>query len=84
MTTVVAPNIHRLVIIPPDPHQRMFMPELTVGMLLWLHHSRKSSLGGYIGTFSEVWQEAGWVGPKSNRFSLLMEYVEADTAWLPI
>jgi len=56
----------------------MFLPSLTVGMLLWMHGSRRSSLGGYIGTFSECWTDGGYTGPKGKTFEMLTEYVSAD------
>lgn len=75
MTTVMTPKVYELKTIPPEPHQRMFLPLLTEGMRLWFHGSRRSSLGGYIGTFSELWDSGGWIGPKSQEFEMLMEYV---------
>jgi len=78
MTQVAHTSLYRLAELPPDPHQRMFLPSLTVGMLLWMHGSRRSSLGGYIGTFSECWTDGGYTGPKGKTFEMLTEYVSAD------
>ena len=59
----------------PEPHMLMFCPVLSVGTLLWLHSSRRSSIGGSIGEFSLVWEKNGWRGPRSQRFNLHMDYV---------
>ena len=44
---------------------------------LWLHTSRKSSLGGYIGTFSYCWVAPGFIGPKGFTFDLKMDLAKA-------
>lgn len=79
--TVVVPKIYAVKRIPPEPHQRMFLPELHVGMRLWCHGNRRSSLGNYIGTFSETYEHGGMISPRSGSFNLLMEYVEPDPSW---
>lgn len=75
MSTITQPKVYELSTIPPEPHQRMFLPELFIGKLLWLHSSRRSSVGGYIGTFSETYRHGNRISPKSGEFQMLMEYV---------
>lgn len=74
--TVRATKVFELVTIPPDAHQRMFIPKeaLVIGAKLWLHKSRISSLGSSIGTFSVAWKDGGWIGPKAQTFTMLTEY----------
>jgi hypothetical protein len=76
MTTIKSPHVYRVVQVPPDPHQRMFLPDLKVGMLLWLNGNRRSSLGSYIGRFSPVYEHRGYYMPRNGVFEMLMEYVE--------
>ncbi len=56
---------------------------LEAGTVVWLHGNRRSSLDGYIGTFSETYRHPGQTGPsdvyspKDGRFHFHMENVEA-------
>lgn len=51
---------------------------LPAGTILWQHGNRKSSVSGYIGTFSETYTHTGgtMISPKSGRFEMKTEHVE--------
>lgn len=59
---VVWPNHGQVMTVDPD-------------QVLWFHASRKSSIGGYIGTFSLAYLNMGW-HPNGNLFQLSMDCVQ--------
>jgi len=79
MADIAASTLRRVVKIPPEPHQRMFMPRIAIGDVLWLHGSRRSSLGGYIGQFSKTYSHYGGISPRGEVFTMLTEYTTHNT-----
>ena len=53
-------------------------PPITIpaGTVLWMHGSRPSSMGGWIGTFSRTYQQANGYSPNGYTFSLKTDNVE--------
>lgn len=47
------------------------------GTIVWQHGTRKSSLGGYIGTYSLTYQHELGYSPYDNKFQLKTDKVEA-------
>jgi hypothetical protein len=60
-------------VVAPD-----YGPLLTLepGTILWMHGSRPSTLGGYIGTFSTTYTQMNGFSPNHDRFQLKTEHVE--------
>jgi len=73
-TTVRTTKLRRLEMLPPEPHQRMFLPKIAVGDILWCHAERRSSLGGYVGTYSKTYRHWGGISPTGMEFQMLREY----------
>ena len=76
MATITHTNLattkHDLVVWPE------YGPPIAIpaGTVLWMHGSRPSSMGGYIGTFSRTYQQANGYSPDCNTFSLQTDNVE--------
>ena len=49
---------------------------IEAGMILWMHGSRKSSISGRIGTFSETYEQANGLSPKAASFEMKTEHTE--------
>ena len=80
MTTIQPSPLRVLAKLPPDPHQRMFLPDLKVGEILFLVSSRRTSLGNYLGTFQQTIYHRGAFYPKGETFQMLTEYVSEPVA----
>lgn len=52
------------------------MKDIEPGAILWLHGSRPSTLGGYIGTFSETYVQMNGHSPRAGTFTMSLEHVE--------
>jgi hypothetical protein len=74
VTTIKTTRLRRVETLPPEPHQRIGLPKLEVGDILWCHAERRSSLGGHIGTYSKTYRHWGGISPKGGDFTMLREY----------
>ncbi len=78
MSMVLTNNLFRVkefTVVQPDVGGAV---TLVPGMILWMHGSRKSSLGGYIGTFSFTYEQKYGLSPKPGKvFMMSTDHVEA-------
>ena len=76
MSTVTITRLYRLESSnPPMRHVDGPSRDLKPGAVLWCHGSRRSTLGGYIGIYSEAYRHFGGWSPRAGRFEMKTEHV---------